>query len=32
MLKLDPMWDALRGDPRFEENRRLARAEKKVKL
>jgi hypothetical protein len=32
MLKLDPMWDPLRGDPRFEENRRLARAEKKVKL
>ena len=27
-LKLSPIWDSLRGDPRFEENRRLARAER----
>jgi hypothetical protein len=28
LLKLHPQWDSLRGDPRFEEICRLARAER----
>jgi tetratricopeptide (TPR) repeat protein len=31
-LKLHPLWDPLRHDPRFDKNRRLARAERMVKL
>jgi len=32
MLKLFPFWDPLRGDSRFEANRRLVSAEKTVRL